>query len=103
MKRKPIEHARGTRQAIALHYGGKGAPRLTAKGEGELAERILEIAQEHDVPVHRDPALSMALSRVPLGEEIPENLYVAVAEVLAFIYMLSGRRPENIGKDQDSD
>ncbi|MCG5514182.1 EscU/YscU/HrcU family type III secretion system export apparatus switch protein [Ectothiorhodospira shaposhnikovii] len=99
----PIEHKQGRRQAIALHYGGSGAPRLTAKGEGELAERILDIARAHDVPVHRDAALSMTLSRVPLGEEIPENLYVAVAEVLAFIYLLSGRTPADAGRHQDTD
>jgi flagellar biosynthesis protein len=81
------------RKAIALHYGGKRAPRITASGGGPVAERILEIAREHAVPVHEDPLLTEALSRIPLGEEIPENLYVAVAEVLAFVYRLSGRRP----------
>ncbi|MCG5499501.1 EscU/YscU/HrcU family type III secretion system export apparatus switch protein [Ectothiorhodospira lacustris] len=101
--KKPIEHKPGRRQAVALHYSGTGAPRLTAKGEGELAERMLEIARAHDVPVHRDAALSMTLSRVPLGEEIPENLYIAVAEVLAFIYLLSGRTPADAGKGQDTE
>jgi len=81
------------RKAVALHYSGKRAPRITASGGGTVAERILEIAREHAVPVHEDPLLTEALSQVPLGEEIPENLYVAVAEVLAFVYQLSGRRP----------
>lgn len=81
------------RKAVALHYSGKRAPRITASGGGTVAERILEIAREHDVPVHEDPLLTEALSQVPLGAEIPENLYVAVAEVLAFVYQLSGRRP----------
>ena len=81
------------RKAVALHYSGKRAPRITASGGGTVAERIVEIAREHDVPVHEDPLLTEALSQVPLGAEIPENLYVAVAEVLAFVYQLSGRRP----------
>jgi len=81
------------RKAVALHYSGKRAPRITASGGGTVAERILQIAREHDVPVHEDPLLTEALSQVPLGEEIPENLYVAVAEVLAFVYRLSGRDP----------
>ncbi|SEQ17283.1 flagellar biosynthesis protein [Ectothiorhodospira magna] len=95
----------GQRQAIALHYGGQGgAPRLTAKGEGELATQILDIAEHHNVPIHQDPTLSMTLSKVPLGAEIPENLYVAVAEVLAFVYKLSGRTPADAGKPrQDRD
>lgn len=84
---------RPPRKAVALHYGGERAPRITASGSGLIAERILEIAREHDVPVHDDPLLTAALSQVPVGDEIPENLYVAVAEVLAFVYFLSGRRP----------
>lgn len=90
MKRDRRNH---TRKAVALHYSGKRAPRITASGGGTVAERILEIAREHDVPVHEDPLLTEALSQIPLGDEVPENLYVAVAEVLAFVYRLSGRRP----------
>lgn len=81
------------RKAVALHYGGKTAPRITASGAGPVADRILEIAREHDVPVHDDPLLTAALAQVPVGDEIPENVYVAVAEILAFIYLLSGRVP----------
>jgi flagellar biosynthesis protein len=77
--------------AVALHYDGSGAPRLVAKGGGEVAERILEVAREHGVPLHEDPALARALARLELGEEIPRALYQAVAEVLAFALRLSGR------------
>lgn len=90
MSREP---RRPPRKAVALHYGDERAPRITASGSGLIAERIVEIAREHDVPVHDDPLLTAALSQVPVGDEIPENLYVAVAEVLAFVYFLSGRRP----------
>ncbi|AHK78844.1 type III secretion protein [Ectothiorhodospira haloalkaliphila] len=98
------KHSRpDSRQAIALKYTGKGAPRLTAKGGGDIARQILELAGEHGVPVHEDAALTSALAQIPLGDEIPENLYVAVAEVLAFIYMLSGRRPGDARPGQASD
>ncbi len=79
--------------AIALNYDGENAPRLTAKGRGELAQRILALAEEHDVPLHEDPELAALLSQLPLGEEIPQALYRAVAEVIAFAYLLSGKRP----------
>ena len=77
--------------AVALHYDGVNAPKVTAKGTGRLAEKILDLANEHDIPVHSDPALVKVLSKVPLGDEIPRELYVAIAEVIAFAYMLSGK------------
>jgi flagellar biosynthesis protein len=79
--------------AIALNYDGENAPRLTAKGRGELAQRILDLAKEHDVPLHEDSDLAALLAQIPLGEEIPETLYRAVAEIIAFAYLLSGKRP----------
>ncbi len=79
--------------AVALKYDGENAPRLTAKGRGELAERILALAEEHDVPLHEDVELAALLSQIPLGDEIPQALYRAVAEVIAFAYLLSGKRP----------
>lgn len=82
------------RKAIALHYDGHQAPRITASGGGLIAEQIVAIAQAHEVPLHEDPLLAAALSQVPVGDEIPENLYIAVAEVLAFVYFLSGRTPD---------
>lgn len=87
-KRKPKETV-----AVALRYDGKRAPTVTAKGRGEIAERILESAHKHDVPLHEDPQLAALLARVELGDEIPEALYRAVAEVIAFAYLLSGRFP----------
>lgn len=82
--------------AIALHYDGQAAPRVTATGKGALAEKIMELAKEHGVPLHADPALAGALATIPLGEEIPRELYLAVAEVIAFAYYLSGKVPEGI-------
>ena len=79
--------------AIALHYNGENAPRITAKGRDELATRILELAEAHDVPLHEEPELAALLAQIPLGDEIPEALYRAVAEVIAFAYLLSGKFP----------
>jgi len=79
--------------AVALKYDGKNAPKVTAKGEGLTAEQILEIADRHGVPLQTDPELAKILAQVPLGEEIPRELYVAVAEVIAFAYFLSGKTP----------
>lgn len=82
--------------AIALYYDGHDAPNITAKGEGELARQIIALAREHDIPIHEDKALASLLLKVPLGDEVPENLYVAVAEVLAFTFFLAGMTPEDI-------
>lgn len=79
--------------AIALYYDQENAPRVTAKGEGELAEQILALAEEHGVPLERDPELAAMLAQIPLGDEIPENLYRAVAEVIAFAYIVAGKFP----------
>lgn len=81
--------------AIALTYDGKNTPRVTAKGEQQLAEKIMAAAEQAGVPLYPDPELAMVLSQIPLGEEIPDNLYKAIAEVIAFAYILAGKFPEN--------
>jgi flagellar biosynthesis protein len=75
--------------AVALHYDRTGAPRVVAKGKGAIGAKIIEIAREHDVPVEENEILAGALSNVELGEEIPAELYKAVAEVLVFVLRLS--------------
>ncbi len=82
---------RKTSLAIALHYEKPGAPRVVAKGRGEVGERIIEAARAHGVPIEQNAGLAEALSKVELDEEIPEALYRAVAEVLVFILKMSGR------------
>jgi len=80
------------RKAIALKYeGGPTAPRVIAKGEGFVAERIIELAQEAGIPLHDDADLVQLLSVLELDAEIPADLFQAVAEVLAFVYRLGGR------------
>lgn len=76
------------RKATALRYTGSGAPEVVATGSGQLAERILARAREHGVPVREDPALAAALAGLDLGQEVPEELWIAVAEVLAWAYAL---------------
>jgi len=80
--------------AVALHYDGKEAPRITAKGTGDLAEKIIALAKEHGVPLQEDAALISLLSKLDLGDEIPHALYAAVAEIIAFAYILNGKVPE---------
>jgi flagellar biosynthesis protein len=78
--------------AVALHYTGNGAPRIVAKGGGQVAERIVQTAREHNVPLQEDAALASALARLELGREIPRELYVAVAHVLAFAWTVTGKK-----------
>ena len=80
--------------AVALQYDGQQAPKVTAKGEGITADQILEIAEKHGIPLQNEPELARILAQVPLGEDIPQELYVAVAEVISFAYFLGGKRPE---------
>jgi len=86
--------ANDRQQAVALRYKPEKdrAPKLVAKGQGHLAEKILELAQQHDIPVREDKNLLQILSRLDLNQEIPAEVYKAVAEILAFIYRLSNRQ-----------
>jgi flagellar biosynthesis protein len=76
--------------AVALRYRKGDAPRVVAKGRGEIGQNIIDTAREHGVPLKQNPALAEALSKVELDDQIPEALYRAVAEVLAFILKTSG-------------
>lgn len=81
------------KKAVALKYDGHSAPRLTAKGEADLAEEIMAIAEAFDVPTFQQEGLAELLYRLDLNEEVPPALYIAVAEILSFAYMLAGRTP----------
>ena len=80
------------RRAVALRYaqGGEAAPHVSAKGQGEVAERILALAREHGVPVHEDADLVALLATCDLGDEIPVELFTAVAELLTYLYRVNG-------------
>lgn len=72
--------------------GSEGAPRVVAKGQGEVAERILAIAAEHGIPLHEDKDLLRLLMVLDLDVEIPPHMYKALAEVLAHVYRVNARR-----------
>ncbi len=79
------------KKAVALKYNRSEdtAPKVVAKGRGYLAEKIEDVAKEHNIPLYEDRELAQMLEALNLNTEIPEDLYAAVAEVLAFIYRLN--------------
>ena len=80
-------------QAVGLEYGRNKAPVLTAKGDDELARRIVAEAKKQGVYVAEDPRLLAMLSRLDVGQEIPEDMFTAVAVILAWVYWLKGMQP----------
>lgn len=79
------------KSAVSLKYDPRKdkAPKVTAKGQGAIAERIIALAREHDIPVKEDPDLVQALSQVDIDREIPPHIYTVVAELLAFVYQVN--------------
>ncbi len=80
-------------QAIALSYDGVQAPTVSARGEDELAQAIIALALQHEVPVYENASLMRWLAQLNVGDEIPQSLYQVIAEILAFVYALEGRTP----------
>ena len=89
-------HPHPQQKVVALRYQSKEdrAPKIAAKGRGYLAERILEVARAHDIPIREDKNLVEILSHLDLTQEIPPEIYKAVAEILAFVYRLTQRHPQ---------
>ena len=85
------------RKAAALAYNGTGAPKVTAKGEDQVAEQILALGQEHWIPTIENPLLVDLLCQVELNQEIPESLYKTIAHLLVFAYSVG----ENIHIDAE--
>jgi len=86
MKRKLRKNS-----AVSLKYRSESdnAPRITAKGKGKIAEKIIKIAKEHNIYIHEDPDMIEVLSQLDINDEIPPDLYFVVAELLAFVYSLN--------------
>ncbi len=82
------------RFAIALEYDGRQAPQVTARGHDEIALEILRRAHAAGVPIHHDSDLALVLDQLDLGDQVPEALYVVIAEILAFAYRLSGKHKD---------
>ncbi|WP_017753739.1 FlhB-like flagellar biosynthesis protein [Calidifontibacillus oryziterrae] len=78
------------KQAVALSYNQSKdyAPKIVAKGRGEIADNILEKAKQFNIPIQEDPSLVQLLGQLEINETIPEELYQAVAEIFAFLYRL---------------
>lgn len=77
--------------AVALTWDGISTPRVTAKGRDETAERILAAAREHDVPLYEDGKLAERLAQFELDQEIPRELFLVIAHIIAFAYYVAGR------------
>ncbi len=79
------------KKAVALQYQPKldNAPKVIAKGKGQVAEKIIEIARKHNIYIQNDPDLIEVLSQLDLNQEIPSDLYIVIAELLAFVYSLN--------------
>ena len=81
-------------KAVALRYDSdkESAPRVVAKGEGQVAQNIIKIAELNELPIKKDADLIELLSKVELDKEVPEALYKAVAEVFSFIYKVTNKK-----------
>lgn len=89
--------------AVALHYDGEKAPMVLASGRAELAEEILAIAREHEIPIYENPDLVALLTNLSLGEEIPPELYQIIAEIIAFAFYLQDKVPPGFQADAVSE
>ncbi len=88
-----IEKDQCHKTAVALEYDGEKAPFISAIGSESLAEMILQTAMEHEIPIYENKELACLLSKLELGDEIPQDLYLIIAQVLAFVYHVKGKLP----------
>jgi flagellar biosynthesis protein len=93
MAMDPKEKRTPAKKAVALRYVPPldRAPKVTAKGSGLLAQKIIELAQKHGIPIKEDPVLIQVLSQLDFYQEIPPSIYIVVAEILAFVYSVNNR------------
>lgn len=89
------------KRAVALHYDHKDAPKVVAKGEGHVAEQIITAAAAHGVYIKENPLLAQALGAVELDEEIPVELYTAVAEIIGFVLSLKDTPRTSMAQQAD--
>jgi len=95
-----MEKKRHIPEAVAIVYDEKEArsPKVVASGKGSVAEKIIQTARDAGVHIQEDPDLVELLSKVPIGDEIPVELYQTVAEVLAFVYQINEKFKQKIQK-----
>ncbi|NPA14721.1 MAG: hypothetical protein GXN97_06010 [Aquificae bacterium] len=84
------------KKAVALSYNQEtdNAPKVVAKGQGEIAKKIIELAKKHNIPIVEDPLLVDSLIKIDLYREIPPELYEAVAKIIAYILRQTGKLPQ---------
>lgn len=82
------------KKAVALQYDGKNAPLITASADGDVAREIIEIARQLGIPLFENEVLLNLLAEIGIGEEIPETLYLCIAQVIAFAYKIQGKFPD---------
>lgn len=91
----------GARRAVALQYGTDySAPVIIASGMGNLAEKIVEVASEHGVPIYEDNSLATVLSQMELGREIPEELYEAIVEIYLYFLNFDPNDPDKFRRER---
>jgi flagellar biosynthesis protein len=92
MKKKDFKRPKS---AVSLRYNSTSdlAPKVTAKGKGSIAENIVTLAKEHNIPIKEDPDLVEVLSQVEVNQDIPPAVYHVVAELLAFVYQINKNYP----------
>jgi flagellar biosynthesis protein len=89
---------KGPAKAVAILYDSEksAAPQVVASGQGKIARKIIETAREAGIHIQEDPDLVELLAKIPIGEEIPTELYQTVAEVLAFVYQVNKKYKEKM-------
>ena len=89
-----MENEKKLLKAAALKYNIQedNAPKMVAKGSGELARNIIKIAEENNIPIKKDEDLVELLTKLDVNQQIPNNMYKAVAQIFAFIYDLSKQK-----------
>lgn len=97
MKKKSIAERK---YAVSLEYNSQKnkAPRVTAKGQGPIAEKIISLASQHNIPIKEDPDLVQVLSQVDINQEVPPSVYKVVAELLTFVYQINENYREKVLK-----
>lgn len=102
MKKKPTKPGnKPVNQASALSYDGTNAPVISAAGVDATAEQIVQIAKLHEIPIYQNPELAKLLAQIEVGDEIPEMLYLVIAEILALAYRLQDKVPEGWEPPED--
>lgn len=86
-------------KAVALSYDEESAPTVSATGQAQLAQEIIDIAKAHDVPIYENKELVEVLAKLDVGDEIPELLYRVVAEIIAFAFYIKGRTPKDFKQE----